>query len=205
MVLAVLVQKNLVFFKWSFLVHLSYWNTPSIENGLLRQPEFLDWQKALFSFLVSLSALIEFSCHRLKPDAKQGCWPPCMCLSLSTVILTGQSGDVRNQRWREREMDRKNKRNKKNEEREQLFCSYNELLIHHEVSAEKTKTLQSSSLILCWWSQTGLFPVPNILHDRLSIYTAGLADPPLLLSGPGKGILSATSKKIVSISSHGGC
>lgn len=106
------------FFKWSFLVHLSYWNTPSIENGLLRQPEFLDWQKALFSFLVSLSALIEFSCHRLKPDAKQGCWPPCMCLSLSTFILTGQSGDVRNQRWREREMDRKNKKNKKNEERE---------------------------------------------------------------------------------------
>lgn len=135
MVLAVLVQKNLV----CFLVHLSYWNTPSIENGLLRQPEFLDWQKALFSFLVSLSALIEFSCHRLKPDAKQGCWPPCMCLSLSTFILTGQSGDVRNQRWREREMGRKNKKNQKNEEREQLFCSYNELLIHHEVSAEKRK------------------------------------------------------------------
>ena len=79
-------------------------------NGLLWQAEFLGWQTALFSFLVPLSALIEICCHRVEPDAKQGCWPPCMCLSLSTFILAGQSGDVRNQRWREREMDRKKKK-----------------------------------------------------------------------------------------------
>lgn len=45
-----------------------------------------------------------------------------MCLSLSTVILTGQSGDVRNQRWREREMDRKNKKNKKMKKENSCFA-----------------------------------------------------------------------------------
>lgn len=69
-----------------FLQHLGSWNSLSMENGLLWQAEFLGWQKALFSLLVPLSTLIEIRCHRPEPDAKQRCWPPCMCLSLSTFI-----------------------------------------------------------------------------------------------------------------------
>lgn len=66
-----------------------------------------------------MSVLIEICCHGLEPDAKQGCWPPCMCLSLSTFILAGQSGDVRNQRWTERQVDgMKEKKKEEEEERE---------------------------------------------------------------------------------------
>lgn len=97
-------------FKLSFLVHLSSWNTSSMGNGLLWQTEFLGWQTVLFSLLVPLSVLIEIFCHRLEADAKQGCWPPCMCLSLSPFIQVGRSGDVRNQRWREREINKKRRK-----------------------------------------------------------------------------------------------
>lgn len=79
-------------------------------NGLLWQAEFLGWQTVLFSLLVPLSVPIEIFCHGPEGDAKQCCWPPCMCLSLSTLILVGQSGDVRNQRWKERELDLKKKK-----------------------------------------------------------------------------------------------
>lgn len=68
-------------FKLSFLVELCSWNTPRIANVLLWQAGFRGWQTALFSFRVLLSALIEIFCHGLQADAKQGCWPPCMCLS----------------------------------------------------------------------------------------------------------------------------
>lgn len=111
--------------------------------------------------------------------------PACvyLCLHLYWLakVVRGKKSEV--------EGKRDGQRSEKERERELLFWSHNEPLIHREVrflkkkKKEKSKTLSSSSLILSWWSRTGLFPVPNILHDRLSIYTAGLADPALLLSG----------------------
>lgn len=82
----------------------------------------------------------------------------------------------------------KDGKNKKREEKEwgkkeeSMLCSLNELLINRETrrggkKIEKSKSLQSSSVIqhrLCW---TGLFPVSNTHHDTLSICTAGPADP----------------------------
>lgn len=76
-------------FQLSFLVELCSWNTPRIANVLLWQAGFRGWQTALFSFRVLLSALIEIFCHGLRADAKQGCWPPCMCLSLATLTQAG--------------------------------------------------------------------------------------------------------------------
>lgn len=82
-------EKEELNFKLSFLVELCSWNTPRIANVLLWQGGFRGWQTALFSFRVLLSALIEIFCHGLEADAKQGCWPPCVCLSLSTFIQAG--------------------------------------------------------------------------------------------------------------------
>lgn len=76
-------------FKLSFLVELCSWNAPRIANVLLWQAGFRGWQTALFSFRVLLSALIEIFCHGLQADGKQGCWPPCMRLSLSTLTQAG--------------------------------------------------------------------------------------------------------------------
>lgn len=151
--------KEELHFKLSFLVELCSWNTPRIANVLLWQAGFRGWQTALFSFRVLLSALIEIFCHGLEADAKQGCWPPCVCLSLSTFIQTGPRAAGKRIRGVEKEINKK-------EERE-LFLSHDAPLIRHEGSEKPTP--QISSLILVWWSLTGLFPVSNIPHDRLSI------------------------------------
>lgn len=99
------VVKELIL-KLSLLVQLCTCNTPRIGNGPLWQTEFLGWQTALFSFLVLLSALIEIFCHGLEADAKQDCWPLCMCLSLSTFILADRSGDVKKKSEVERKRDK---------------------------------------------------------------------------------------------------